>query len=55
LPPLDRHGSLPRARYTALGLTSVEDHGDSLIGPEVFAQLPVEFRAIAANNDEPST
>ena len=53
-PPLDRHGSLLRARHTPLGLTSVEDHGDSLIAPEALAQLPAEFRAIAADHDEPS-
>ena len=54
LPPLDRHGSLLRARPTPLGLTSVEHHGDSRIAPEALAQLPAEFRAIAADHDEPS-
>ena len=54
LPPLDRHGSLLRAPPTPLGLTSVEDHSDSLIGPKALAQLPTEFRPIAADHDEPS-
>jgi hypothetical protein len=42
------------ARPTPLGLTSVEDHGDSWIPPEALAQLLAEFRAIAADHDEPS-
>jgi hypothetical protein len=54
LPPLDRHGSLLRAPPAPLGLTSVEDHSDSLIGPKALAQLPTEFRPIAADHDEPS-
>src|SRR6185436_14884797 len=54
LPPLDRHGSLLRAPPTPLGLTSVEDHSDPLIGPKALTQLPAEFRAIAADDDEPS-
>jgi hypothetical protein len=54
LPPLDRHGSLLRAPPAPLGLTSVEDHGHLLIGPKALAQLPTEFRAIAADHDEPS-
>ena len=51
LPPLDR---LLRAPPAPLGLTSVEDHGDARIGPKALAQLPAEFRAIAADDDEPS-
>jgi hypothetical protein len=54
LPPLDRYGSLLRAPPAPLGLTSVEDHGDARIGPKALAQLPAEFRAIAADDDEPS-
>jgi hypothetical protein len=54
LPPLDRYGSLLRAPPAPLGLTSVEDHGDARIGPKALAQLPAEFRAIAADDNEPS-
>jgi hypothetical protein len=53
-PALGRYGSLLPARHTLFGLTSVEDHGDSRIAPEALAQLSTEFRAIAADHDEPS-
>ena len=42
------------ARPTPVGLTSVEDHGDSRIASEALAQLLAEFRAIAVDDDEPS-
>jgi hypothetical protein len=42
------------ARPTPLGLTSVEDHGDSRIAPEALAHLLAELRAIAADHNEPS-
>ena len=42
------------ARHTPLELTSVEDHGDLRIAPEALVELPPEFRAIAADHDEPS-
>jgi hypothetical protein len=42
------------ARPTPLGLTSIKDHGDSRIAPETLAHLLEEFRAIAADHDEPS-
>lgn len=53
-PPLDRHGSLLHAPQTPLGLASIKDHGDSLIGLKALAQMPAEFRAITVDHDEPS-
>jgi hypothetical protein len=53
-PALGCDRKLGPARPTPLGLTSVEDHGDSRIASEALAQLLAELRAISADDDEPS-
>ena len=54
LPALGGDEKLWPARSTPLGLTSVEDHGDSRIAPKALAQFLAEFRAIAADHNVPS-
>jgi hypothetical protein len=51
-PPLDRR--LLDASHAPFDLSSIDDHGDSLIRLETHIQMPAEFRPIAADHDEPS-